>query len=351
MTVATRNLIVTSSPHAAGTESVPRIMHTVWLALLPACAAAVWMFGLDALWIIGLTTLACVVFEGLFLKMRGMAWGDVARNALDGSAIVTGVLLALNLPAGSPWWMVVVGALVAMALGKHVFGGLGNNPFNPALVARVFLLISFPVQMTTWSAPVTEAVSVESGAEATDAQTYATPLGEMKAAARSGDVDKAKEALARLEVDSPVIKTFLGNVGGSLGETSALALLLGAAILFWRRCISWHIPLTFIATTGIIAAIAWGVSPEIYPNPLYHLLSGGLLLGAFFMATDMVTSPVSKLGMVIFGLGCGAITAVIRLWGAYPEGVSFAILIMNGLVPLIDRYTKPRKFGQTKEAA
>jgi len=244
-----------------------------------------------------------------------------------------------------------VGALVAMALGKHVFGGLGNNPFNPALVARVFLLVSFPVQMTAWSAPVTETKQVEAGAQSTDANTFATPLGEMKAAARSGDLADAKEALARLEKDSPMVKTFLGNIGGSLGETSALALLLGAAILFWRRCITWHVPLTFILTTGIIAAIAWAVSPEIYANPLYHMLSGGLLLGAFFMATDMVTSPVSKLGMIIFGVGCGLITAVIRLWGAYPEGVSFAILIMNGLVPLIDRYTKPRKFGQTKEAA
>lgn len=350
-------LLVTSSPHFATPESVPRIMHTVWLALLPACAAAVWLFGFDALIVIGLTVLACVGFEALLVRARGRSWSEVRRTALDGSAIITGVLLALNLPAASPWWMLLIGAFVAMGLGKHVFGGLGHNPFNPALVARVFLLISFPTQMLTWSSPVdsfaqSTAERIEQDKAELDGQTYATPLGKLKDALRNR-ADPAKLAAIRAEVAEryPALDLFLGRTGGSLGETSALALLLGAALLFWRRIITWHIPLTFVATTALVTGIAWAVNPDVYVNPLVHVLGGGLILGAFFMATDMVTSPVTRLGMVIFGAGCGLITAVIRLWGSYPEGVSFAILIMNALVPLIDRYTRGRKFGETRRAA
>ena len=353
----THELLVTSSPHVATAENVPRIMHTVWLALLPACAAAVWLFGYDALLVVGLTVLACVAFEALMLKARGRAWDEVRRSALDGSAVVTGVLLALNLPAASPWWLLLVGAFVAMGLGKHVFGGLGHNPFNPALVARVFLLISFPTQMLTWSSPVdsfdqsTDARMDRDRAEL-DGQTYATPLGKLKEAVRN-QADPAKLAAIRAEIAEryPVADLFLGRTGGSLGETSALALLLGAALLLWRRIITWHIPLTFIAATAAVTGLAWALHPEAYADPLTHVLGGGLILGACFMATDMVTSPVSRTGMLIFGAGCGLITAVIRLWGAYPEGVSFAILIMNALVPLIDRYTPGRKFGETRRAA
>jgi electron transport complex protein RnfD len=354
---AAHDLLVTSSPHAATPESVPRIMHTVWLALLPACAAAVWLFGYDALLVIGLTVLACVGFEALMVRARGRSWSEVRRSALDGSAIVTGVLLALNLPAASPWWMLLVGAFVAMGLGKHVFGGLGHNPFNPALVARVFLLISFPTQMLTWSAPVDSftqscAARLEADRAQLDGQTYATPLGRLKDALRN-QADPAKLAAIRAEIAEryPVLDLFLGRIGGSLGETSALALLLGAALLLWRRIISWHIPLSFVAATAAVTGLAWALQPEAYASPLVHVLSGGLLLGAIFMATDLVTSPVTRAGMLIFGAGCGLITAVIRLWGAYPEGVSFAILIMNALVPLIDRYTPGRKFGEARRAA
>lgn len=347
MAVGTQDLIVTSSPHVHGTESVQKIMHTVWIALLPASIVAVWVFGYMAAFVIALSTMACVGFEALFLKLRGQSWADARAAALDGSAIVTGVLVALNLPPASPWWLVLVGAFVAMALGKHIFGGLGNNPFNPALVARVFLLISFPTQMLTWSAPV--AGFEQSAAETTvvDGESYATPLGKLKEAVRAGESpEKLAVIKADVERKYPLVNLFLGNVGGSLGEVSALALLLGGLLLLFRRIITWHVPVSFVLTTAGVAAIAWLVDPAVYANPLYHVVGGGLLLGALFMATDMVTSPVTAKGMLIFGAGCGLITAVIRLWGAYPEGVSFAILIMNGLVPMIDKYTKPRKFGQ-----
>ncbi|MBN1772278.1 MAG: RnfABCDGE type electron transport complex subunit D [Deltaproteobacteria bacterium] len=354
---AEHRLLVTSSPHVGTPESVPRIMHTVWLALLPAAAAAVWLFGYDALLVIGLTVAACVGFEALMLKARGLAWDEVRHLAFDGSAIVAGVLLAFNLPATAPWWIVLVGAFVAMGLGKHVFGGLGHNPFNPALVARIFLVISFPTQMAVYISPVdsftqSSAERLELDLAEFDGQTYATPLGRLKDAVRA-QADPAKVEAIRAEVAEryPVADLFLGRTGGALGETSALALLLGAALLLWRRIITWHIPLSFLGTTAVVTGIAWAVHPELYAEPLVYLLSGGLILGACFMATDMVTSPVSRTGMLVFGAGCGLITAVIRLWGGYPEGVAFSILIMNALVPLIDRYTKGRKFGETRRAA
>ncbi|MDI7266541.1 MAG: RnfABCDGE type electron transport complex subunit D [Myxococcota bacterium] len=350
-------LIVSSSPHVATPDSVPRIMRSVWLSLLPACAVAAWFFGRDALVVIGVTVLGCVVCETLFLKARGRSWTEARAAALDGSAVVTGVLLALNLPAGSPWWMLLVGAFVAMFLGKHVFGGLGCNPFNPALVARVFLLIAFPAQMLTWSAPVERfAQSTEERIAADmhelDGLTYATPLGKLKQTLRTGaDPTQVARIRAQMREQHPTLDLFLGRHGGSLGEVSVLALLLGAAFLLLRRIITWHIPLSFIGATAAITAPAWALKPDVHVDPLYHLFSGGLILGAFFMATDMVTSPVTRKGMLIFGAGCGAITAVIRLWGAYPEGVSFAILIMNALVPILDRHARDRRFGEARRRA
>ena len=350
-------LIVSSSPHISRQESVPKIMHTVWIALLPACVAGVLFFGYEALLVIGWATVGCVAVEAAILRLRGHRWEEVRGTALDGSAIVTGVLLALNLPASSPWWMVLIGALVAMTLGKHIFGGLGNNPFNPALVARVFLLISFPGQMVAGAFTPVEGLfqTTEQNTKAyearVDGKTYATPLGRLKEAARAGeDAEKLADIQRQVREDYPIGSLFLGQVGGSLGEVSVLALLLGAGLLFWRRCITWHIPVSFVAVTAAVTAAAWAANPAVYANPLFHVLSGGLMLGAFFMATDMVTSPVTPKGMLVFGAGCGLITAVIRLWGAYPEGVSFAILIMNGLVPIIEKFTKPRKFGETRGA-
>ena len=318
-------MILQSSPHARDRGSVRKVMYTVTLALLPAVVAGTVFFGLRALLVMALSVFACLLFEGLAMKVTGK---PVKETLLDGSAVITGLLVAMNLPSGLPWWMVVVGALVAVVLGKHVYGGLGNNPFNPALVARVFLLISFPTAMTAWPVPL--------GA---DGVTAATPLGVLQ-------MEGATVALQSVSY----YDLFIGNVGGCLGETSVIALLLGGIILLVRKVISWEIPVTFIATVLLFTTITWLVAPDKHINPLWHVLSGGVMLGAWFMATDMVTSPVSRKGMLLFGVGCGFFTCIIRLWAGYPEGVSFAILIMNGLVPLIDRYLAPARFGAQQAA-
>jgi H+/Na+-translocating ferredoxin:NAD+ oxidoreductase subunit D len=244
---------------------------------------------------------------------------------------LTGLLLALNLPPACPWWMALLGSGVAIIVAKQVYGGLGHNPFNPALVARVVLLISFPVQMTTWSAPAPLNSSL-------DVVTMATPLGEWKTAVML--TGKLPESL-----QSGIGQYFIGDMAGSLGEVSALALLLGAIYLFWKKILTWHVPMTFLGTVVVLSGVFWLVDPTRYPHPLFHLVTGGLLLGVFYMATDMVTSPVSSRGMLVFGVGCGVLTVLIRLFGGYPEGVSFAILLMNAATPLIDRFTRPKKFG------
>ena len=249
----------------------------------------------------------------------------------DGSAIITGVLLAFNLPSNLPIWIIILGALFAIGVGKMSFGGLGCNPFNPALAGRIFLLISFPVQMTSW--PVAGQLT-----SYVDATTAATPLSLMKQAVNGnpGALGDLPDALGML----------LGNnIGGSLGEVSALALLLGGAYMLWKKIITWHIPVSILATVFVFAGIMYLVNPAIYPSPEYHLLSGGLMLGAIFMATDYVTSPMSHRGQLIYGVSIGLITMVIRLYGSYPEGMSFAIFIMNAFVPLINTYVKPQRFS------
>ena len=324
--------LLKSSPHKMGTDSVPRIMYTVIVALLPAAAAACWFFGIKALLIILACTILCVGLEFAVLCLRrppAEAW----RSATDGSAIITGILLALNLPSTSPWWLVVVGCIVAIVLGKQTFGGLGQNPFNPALVARVFLLLSFPAHMTTYEIPIDRFLQF-------DAVTAATPLGIL-----------ATDGVGALQEQGVNwLQLFLGNCGGSLGEVSVIALLLGGLYLLIRKVITWHVPVSFIGTVALLSGIMWLVNPGAYASPVFHLVSGGLMLGAFFMATDMVTSPVTARGMLIFGVGCGLITVAIRLFGSFPEGVSFAILVMNGFVPLIERRTRPLKFGETRAA-
>lgn len=316
---------ISSSPHVHEGDSIPKIMWTVTAALLPAAVWGVYVFGLRAGWVSLLAIAAAMLAEAGVQRLRGRP-----VSVKDGAAALTGLLLALNLPASSPWWLVVLGSFIAILLGKQVFGGLGQNPFNPALIARVVLLISFPVQMTTWLSP---------GGYLADAVTSATALGEAKAAALfSGSVGSVAQGINLTDL-------ILGFQRGCIGEVSAVCLLAGAGLLLWKRIITWDIPVGFIASTLLITAVAWGVSPEQYLNPAVHLFSGGLLLGAFFMATDMVTSPLTSKGRWIFGIGCGVLTAVIRLWGGYPEGVSFSILLMNACVPLIDRWTKPRKFG------
>ncbi len=320
---------VSSSPHIRAEDTIAKIMYTVFFALIPAALFAVYNFGYKALFIIVLCTVSCVFFEWAFQKA---AHKEI--TALDGSAAVTGMLLALNLPANIPWWIAIIGALIAIVVGKQVYGGLGANIFNPALIARVFLLISWPVDMTTYPAPTPLFSAVQ------DAVTSATPLGavKMKILMHAPITD----AVAAFNIK----QLFFGLHGGSMGEVSIIALLIGAAILFYKKYITWHIPITYIVTVFVFAAIFNYMDPARHAPPLYHLFSGGLFLGAFFMATDMVTSPVTHKGMIVFGFGCGFLTILIRAFGAYPEGASFAILLMNLVTPIIDVYIKPRKFGE-----
>jgi electron transport complex protein RnfD len=249
--------------------------------------------------------------------------------------MVTGVLLAFNLPANLPWWMIVAGSIFAIGIGKMVYGGLGSNPFNPALVGRVFLLISFPVQMTSWPLPLISRLQY------TDAATGATPLGILKEGLRNG------EAISVITGQVPAhMQLFLGTMGGSLGEVSAIALLLGFGWLLYKKITTWHIPVVVIFTVFAFTGILWLVDPLHNASPLFHLLTGGVMIGAIFMATDLVTSPMTRTGMILYAAGIGVITVVIRVYGAYPEGVSFAILIMNAFVPLINKYLKPKRFGK-----
>ena len=317
---------ISSSPHVHSGETTDKVMQAVIFSLLPASVVSVYFFGLPALALLLLCTLSCVAFEAL-------CWKIMARpmTVADGSAALTGLLLALNLPPSCPWWVALLGSAVAIIVAKQVYGGLGHNLFNPALVARVVLLISFPVQMTTWTAPARVGSHL-------DAVTMATPLGEWKTAVML--TGKLPESL-----QAGIGQYFMGNMAGSLGEISALALLLGAGFLFWRKILTWHIPLTYLGTVVVLSGVFWLVDPTRFPNPLFHLVTGGLLLGALFMATDMVTTPIAPRGMMVFGIGCGVLTVLIRLFGGYPEGVSFAILLMNAATPLIDRFTRPKKFG------
>jgi electron transport complex protein RnfD len=323
--------VIAPSPHLRSSTTIETAMYGVIIALLPAMAVGIYFFGLNAMRVTAFSIAGCLLFEGLVLKIRGR---DLVPLR-DGSALLTGLLLAMNLPSGTPWWMVMVGAGVAIGLGKQVFGGLGYNPFNPALVARVFLLISFPVAMTSWPEPTPFSWSL-------DAVTKATPLGEMKTSLLlNGNIGEAASMGGMRGLMDPL----LGNMGGSLGEVSALALLIGGVYLLVKKVITWHIPVSYLATVAGMTGIFWLIDPQRYAAPTFHLVTGGLMLGVFFMATDYVTSPVTNKGMLIFGVGCGVITVFIRLFGGYPEGVSFAILLMNSATPIIDRYTRPKVFG------
>ncbi|MBN1357078.1 RnfABCDGE type electron transport complex subunit D [bacterium] len=316
-------LVISSSPHLRPRENLTRVLYDVVIALVPALLVGIYFFGLRALLVTVAATASAVAFEALFLKISGKP--GIGRAAFDGSAIITGILLAMNLPPSSPYWMVVIGSFVAIVIAKQTFGGLGYNIFNPALVARVFLLISFPVQMTRWTAPTFFTA---------EAITTATPLGLLKT--------EGLQAVLRTYSNSA---NLLGAIPGSLGEVSAVALLIGGIYLLVRKVISWEIPLSFLGALFVFTGIFWLIDPGKYAGPVFHLLTGGAVLGAFFMATDMVTSPLTRKGMLIFGTAIGLLTGVIRLFGGYPEGVSFAILIMNTFVPLIDRYTHARIFG------
>lgn len=322
-----QQFILSSSPHLLTEESVPKIMRSVVIALLPATVTGVYLYGFHALLIILICTGSAVAIEALCQRVLGRH-----VTISDWSATVTGLLMALNLPPGSPWWMALLGSVFAIVLGKHIYGGLGHNPFNPVLVARVILLISFPVQMTTWWRPKISFFGLA------DVVTTATPLGEMKTHLI------LTESLEGFTMDR-LIDPLIGNIGGCIGEVSVIALALGGLYLLARKVISWHIPGAFLGTVFLATALPWMLNPQRFINPFFHLFTGGLFLGAIYMATDLVTSPMRKSGMIIFGVGCGLVTFVIRVFGGYPEGVSFSILLMNAATPLIDRFTAPKPFG------
>lgn len=326
-------LTVSGAPHTHGDESVKKIMWSVVLALLPALGVSVFYFGLPALSITLVSVGCCLLFEFLIQKFLLKKPTTIS----DGSAVITGMLLAFNLPANLSLWIVALGALVAIGIGKMAFGGLGKNLFNPALVARVFLLISFPKQMTSW--PIPQPVWDFC---MTDAITGPTPLSIVKEGVKNG---QTIESVMHNPLMPDYLQMAVGQMGGSFGEVSAIAILIGAIFLLMRKVITWHIPLSFLLTAFLFSGIFWLADPTQFATPWFHLLSGGLMLGACFMATDMVTSPMSPLGMLVFGCGCGLLTIIIRLFGAYPEGVSFSILIMNALVPLINKGFKPKRFA------
>ena len=324
-----KKLVVSPSPHEFTGESVSRLMYGVIISLLPALGVSVFYFGLGMIIITSVSILSCFLFEYLIQKYIM----KVRPTHLDGSAIITGLLLAFCLPANLPFWMVIIGALAAVGIGKLTFGGLGNNIFNPALVGRVFLFISFPVAMTSWPEP-------GQWFQYTDAVTGATPLGMLKEASGTAP---AAEVLTQVP---STINLFLGKMKGSAGEVSALALLIGMIYMLYRRIITWHIPVSILVTVFLFTGILWMANPERFADPVFHLLTGGLMLGAIYMATDYVTSPMTKKGMLIYGAGIGIVTVLIRLFGAYPEGVQFAILIFNGFTPLLNKYLKPVRFGK-----
>ena len=322
-------LIVSPSPHTSTRESVPGLMYGVIISLLPALAVSVYYFGIGMVIVTSVSILSCILFEYLIQKFVM----KVKPTHMDGSAILTGLLLAFCLPANLPFWMVMIGALVAVGIGKMTFGGLGNNIFNPALVGRVFLFISFPVAMTAWPEP-------GQWMKYTDALTGATPLGLMKEGL-------AMKTVGEIMPEIPsFLNLFLGNMMGSSGEVAAFALLIGMIYLLYRKIITWHIPISILGTVFIFTGILWLVNPDRFADPLFHMLTGGLMLGAIYMATDYVTSPMTVKGMLIYGVGIGMVTVLIRIFGAYPEGVQFAILIFNGFTPLLNKYIKPRRFGK-----
>ena len=320
-------LIVSLSPHVHSGDSISRNMYLVIIALIPALLCSFLAFGIGAIITTAISVASCVFFEWAINKF---CMKNKNCTVCDGSAILTGLLLAFNLPSNIAPWIIVIGAFFAIGVVKMTFGGLGCNLFNPALAGRAFLLISFPVAMTTWPVP-------GQGFDTyLDAKTGATPLALMQEMFKSGDLTKLPE----------VEDMLLGNTGGCLGEVCALAILLGGIFLLWKKVITWHIPVSIICTVFVISGLLWIINPVIFSNPVAEILSGGLMLGAVFMATDYVTSPMSAKGQLVFGVAIGFLTIIIRIFGAYPEGMSFAILIMNAFVPLINSKFKPTRFGE-----
>ena len=343
-----------TAPHAIANNGVSRIMLTVAATLVPATLYGFWLYGWPAidLWLV--TVLAALLGESLCLRLMGR---KALPELLDGSALLTGWLLALSLPPWAPWWIGVMGGLFATVLAKQVFGGLGQNLFNPAMVARVFLLISFPVQMTVWVAPlpITAATApgfidglriLFSGVPNLDAVSSASLLGFAKT-----ELSRGVDLMHSLAAATAPGNSLAGERAGSLGETASLLIAGGGLVLLFLGIVSWHIPVAMLAGITLPAAIAHAADPLRYLDAATHLLSGGAMLGAFFIATDYVTSPNTRTGQLIFGAGCGGLTFIIRTWGGYPEGVAFAVLLMNALTPVIDRYIRPRILGRDRRGA
>lgn len=327
-----KKLLISPAPHLHGKESTRGLMRDVIIALVPALLASIYFFGFSAIKLALVGIVSCVLVEYVIQKYVTKTKITIS----DYSAVVTGLLLALNLPPNSPWWIIFIGSVVAIGVAKMTFGGIGQNIFNPALVGRVFLLVSFPVIMTDWTIPVSwfrEGIDVSSGATA---------------------LSMVKEGLAQgLTIDQifaannfSYFQMLFGKIGGSVGEVSALALIVGMVYLLIRRVIKPHIPFSIIGTVIVFTGIFWLIDPQQYADPLFSILTGGILLGSIFMATDYVTSPMSKSGMILYGVGIGIITVLIRYFGSYPEGISFAILIMNACVPLINKFMLPERFGK-----
>lgn len=327
-----KSLTISFSPHEKGTLTTETMMWNVVVALIPAFLSSIYFYGIHAI-VVTLTAMsACILIQYLIERFL---LHSATIEALDGSAAITGILLAFNLPAGIPLWQVIIGAVVAIGIAKMPFGGLGKNPFNPALIARAFMLVSFPVDMTTWPFPETTPWLWNA-----DIISGATPLGIVK---------ENVQALpfSQLAAQLPShLAMFSGTAGGCIGETSALAILIGGGYLLYKKIISWHIPLCYLGALFVLTAIFNMVNPDKYADPLFHVLAGGVMLGAWFMATDMVTSPMTYTGQIVFAIGGGLLCGVIRLFGAYPEGCSYSILIMNAFVPLIDKYINPQRFGR-----
>jgi len=340
-------LKISGSPHVHTDNSVDKIMYGVIYAMIPALLVSIYFFGLGAVNVILVSVIACVLFE--YLVQKFLLKGPTTIT--DGSAIITGILLAFNVPSNLPIHIIIIGAFVSIVIGKMSFGGVGKNIFNPALVGRVFLLISFPVQMTSWPVPK----ALFSGV-VTDAITGPTPLGALKEELKKEGAtvqNIMEKGITYIEDGVEVtyhipsyVDQLMGQMGGSLGEISAIALIIGALYMLYRKIITWEIPAAYLGSVIVFSGILWLINPNLYVDPLFHLVTGGMMLGIFFMATDMVSSPMSSNGQLIFGAGAGILTILIRVFGAYPEGVSFAILIMNAFVPLIDRGFKPVRFGE-----
>jgi electron transport complex protein RnfD len=343
-------LIVSTSPHVRADQDVRSIMFQVVVALIPAFVGAIFFFGVRALLLTVISVLTAVASEAAVQRLR-----KKPITIGDGSAVVTGILLAFNLPGKTPLWLPVIGSFFAIVIVKQLFGGLGYNVINPALAGRALLMASWPVHMTAdWAPPSRGVLSGISQRLGIDAVTTATPLNLFKMSkavlsdpnALPAQVEEARIALAALQSKGTLINLFWGNVGGCIGETSAVLLLLGGIWLFYKRIIDWRIPVAYIGTVLVLSWVAGGTEGLFSGNVLFHVFSGGLLLGAIFMATDMVTSPVTPNGRLIFGVGCGLVTMIIRLIGGYPEGVSYSILLMNAATPLLDRWTRPKKLGE-----